>query len=638
MRPIQTDLLRKLGILISVIILALTAVSCGSDDPVAPAGDDPPANGAPEAPTINTSLGTPSDGATNVPLSTTLHWLCSDPDGDALSYDIHVANTNPPPVTETALAVTNYGPMAMVGGTTFYWQVVATDPDGETTASPVWSFTTLDTSVETISNPANPAGLATPTIGVQSTYTTTSATSSEGHAVEYQFNWADGTTSDWATATSANHTWTSGGTFNVTAQARCAEHNTILSALSGEFAVTVVGPEAVSTPNPADGPLSGETGELLAYNLSGAVSSLGHNVQYRLDMGNGTITDWTPGTFRTRTWTIAGAYEVLVQARCGEHPEVESLWSGAITLTISDPEEIIQAPLFATSSPTLGGVGDELEFEIRQVYSNLQHSLEVQFDWGDGSFGDWVPVNAGTSIDSHSWSTAGTYQVKAMGRCIEHPAMVSDWTTYTDLEIRGVEVLTPATLNPADEQTVEVNAWSNFSLSGASSNMGHDLEFMFEYGDGRESLWEQYSIFASEYIRYSALGDYEVRARVRCIEHPDLITDWTAPSIVHVAVLEHVSTPILSGPATGTGTVDVPVEFTVSGAESTMGHDLEYQMSYGGDYNLVTLNPQGWTTADNLSIAWDTASSSIFVIVTARCIEHPEIFARSSYIFLRILE
>ena len=173
--------------------------------------------------------------------------------------------------------------------------------------------------------------------------------------------------------------------------------------------------------------------------------------------------------------------------------------------------------------------------------------------------------------------------------------------------------------------------WQAFSVPlGDTSNMGHSLEYQFDPGDGRALTWNGFSV----YLRYSALGDYESRVRARCREHPDIMSDWSATTTIHVAVLEHVGTPVLSGPATGT--VGVPVVFTVSGSESTLGHDLEYQLSYGTDYDRVNDFPQGWTTADNLSITWDSVYAYNYVIVTARCIAHPEVQETSSYMVVNI--
>jgi formylglycine-generating enzyme required for sulfatase activity len=92
---------------------------------------------------------------------------------------------------------------------------------------------------ETIKAPAMPSG---PTAGVPGTsyrYTTGGSTSSLSHAVEYRFNWGDGTYSSWGIGTSASHTWTAAGTYTVRAEARCATHTTVTSVSPG-LTVSVV--------------------------------------------------------------------------------------------------------------------------------------------------------------------------------------------------------------------------------------------------------------------------------------------------------------------------------------------------------------------------------------------------------------
>ena len=89
----------------------------------------------------------PLDGATNVERTANLHWLCSDVDGQALTYEIYFG-TDPgdltliygawpgeyyPLVDELA------GPLA--ANQDYYWKIIASDSLA-TTESPIYSFTT----------------------------------------------------------------------------------------------------------------------------------------------------------------------------------------------------------------------------------------------------------------------------------------------------------------------------------------------------------------------------------------------------------------------------------------------------------------------------------------------------------------
>ncbi len=86
----------------------------------------------------------PSNNVTNQPTTITLSWECSDPDGDAVTYDVYFG-TSSNPMTKVSSGQTgktlNRSNLSI--GTTYYWKVVAKDSKGGTTEGPVWRFTTL---------------------------------------------------------------------------------------------------------------------------------------------------------------------------------------------------------------------------------------------------------------------------------------------------------------------------------------------------------------------------------------------------------------------------------------------------------------------------------------------------------------
>lgn len=95
-------------------------------------------------PSVVTNL-TPPNAALNLPTTVILTWQSSDPDGQALKYDVFLGDPSagdgdiPPYVTQitnTTLTVTN-----LRLGATYKWEVVATDGQASTDG-PVWMFTT----------------------------------------------------------------------------------------------------------------------------------------------------------------------------------------------------------------------------------------------------------------------------------------------------------------------------------------------------------------------------------------------------------------------------------------------------------------------------------------------------------------
>ena len=93
--------------------------------------------------------------------------------------------------------------------------------------------------VEAVSVPGTPTGSTTPTLNVSETYTTSGSTCTQGHTVEYSFNWGDGTSSPWSTSTSSSHVWSALGTKTVAVNARCQVHTSVTAASAG-LSVNVV--------------------------------------------------------------------------------------------------------------------------------------------------------------------------------------------------------------------------------------------------------------------------------------------------------------------------------------------------------------------------------------------------------------
>ena len=106
------------------------SVRCIKDDATT---NDPPGSPAPVA---------PANGASGISVNADLSWSCTDPDGDALTYDVYFGATDDPPLVSSGQAGTTYDPGTLDPGVTYYWKIVATDIYSLSTTGSVWSFTT----------------------------------------------------------------------------------------------------------------------------------------------------------------------------------------------------------------------------------------------------------------------------------------------------------------------------------------------------------------------------------------------------------------------------------------------------------------------------------------------------------------
>ncbi len=85
----------------------------------------------------------PENQSVDQPTFLEMSWMCSDIEGDPITYNIYL-DTDNPPVTKVGSDITEtyYSVGGIEESTTYYWKVVAKDDHDNSTAGPVWSFTT----------------------------------------------------------------------------------------------------------------------------------------------------------------------------------------------------------------------------------------------------------------------------------------------------------------------------------------------------------------------------------------------------------------------------------------------------------------------------------------------------------------
>jgi len=84
----------------------------------------------------------PTNGAVNRPLTQTLAWQCTEPNGHAMTFDVYFGTSTPPPLVASNIATLSYNPGLLASTTTYYWIIVARDSYGLERSGPTWSFST----------------------------------------------------------------------------------------------------------------------------------------------------------------------------------------------------------------------------------------------------------------------------------------------------------------------------------------------------------------------------------------------------------------------------------------------------------------------------------------------------------------
>ena len=203
--------------------------------------------------------------------------------------------------------------------------------------SPILSVSISQTC--SVNTPSVPSGTTNGIVNTSYVYSTGGSSCAAGHSVQYRFDWGDGTYSSWSSSTSASKSWSSAGTYQVKAQARCSVNTGVVSSWSSARTVSITAPCSVNTPSVPSGTTNGIVNTNYVYATGGSSCAAGHSVQYRFDWGDGTYSSWSSSTSASKSWSSADTYQVRAQARCSVNTGVVSSWSSVLSVTISTTSE-----------------------------------------------------------------------------------------------------------------------------------------------------------------------------------------------------------------------------------------------------------------------------------------------------------
>ncbi|MDY0297780.1 MAG: C25 family cysteine peptidase [Acidobacteriota bacterium] len=189
----------------------------------------------------------------------------------------------------------------------------------------------------------------------------------------------------------------------------------------------------------------------ITWDTTGTVGNV--DIYYSLNSGV-TWTSIATGTANdgTHSWTVPSVTpsdDCLVRVWESSDREPADT-SDLVFAIVSSSGETVTTPN-QPSGPTTGVAGGTYTYSTGGSSCSGGHSVQYRFDWGDGSYSNWLPV--GTTSASHTWMSAGTYNVCAMARCAIN-YFQSAWSS-------------PLAVSLANSPT-----WSGISRFGASADAG----------------------------------------------------------------------------------------------------------------------------------------------------------------------
>ncbi|MFO7676928.1 MAG: PKD domain-containing protein [Thermoplasmatota archaeon] len=290
---------------------------------------------------------------------------------------------------------------------------------------------TIDTSLPPLNNPPNtpsiPSGPSTGNPGTSYTYGT-SATDLDEDQVYYQFDWGDGTTSDWigpydsGSTGSASHSWSSSGTYQVRARAKdvygaesgwSSSRTVTISTTSGGGGTGGGGGGGFIPPNQnpvadAGGPYFAFPDENIVLNASASYAQDGKTITgYRWDFTGNDIwdTDWITTPFVNYSYTNPGEYTVKLEVKDSDD----------LTDTDTTTVTILAGNLPPTkpevTGPTSGN--KNILYEYTAVSTDPDNdTIQYIFEWGDEQTTTTEFYPSGTAVTvNHTWTSAGKYHM-----------------------------------------------------------------------------------------------------------------------------------------------------------------------------------------------------------------------------------
>jgi hypothetical protein len=238
-----------------------------------------------------------------------------------------------------------------------------------------------------------------------------------------------------------------------------------------------------------------------------------------------------PQAVRNLSATVDSRDWITVHADLGQGLGYSFVLDGSRNLVqtiIENPPETISTPA-APSGPSSGVSGTLYKFTASGAASSMGHSVQYSFNWGDGTSSGWTPPSVTSSF--HTWTAPGTYTVTVQARCRTDLTVVSATSAIFVVTIAGESISTPAP--PTGPATGTVGTASTFSASGASSSLGHSVQYRFVFGDGSVSPWLPVGTTTASHS-WVAAATYQVTVEARCATDTQVISSRSAPLTVVV--------------------------------------------------------------------------------------------------------
>ncbi len=433
--------------------------------------------------------------------------------------------------------------------------------------------------------PDTPSGPSSGYLNIEYSFET-STTEQNGDDVKYGWDWdGDDQVDEWtgfypsgATA-SISHVFESTGTYDVQVKAMDIFNDDSAFSPTKQVDITIGDP-----PDDPDTP-SGETDGMHAtyyyYETQTDDPNLGDQIYYYFDWDDMSNSDWL-GPYDSgdtisaqHKWSKPGEFDVRVKAK--DLAGSESDWSNALTVTMGNtPPEVPQEP----EGPSSGIIG--ISYTFSTLTSDPEgDDIEYRFDWGDGSFSDWISV----PFSSHKWLEPGEYglRVKARDQWDE-----SEWSGFEMITMDEGSLDVTVSVDP---QVAIVGEEIHCSAMVTGGN--EPFTYEWDFGDGNISSEQNPTHI------YQSIGDFTVSLSVQDAigaygsNFSTVSIDLTHPPDIPSVMIEQSSC-----------LVNEPCLFTIT-ASDIDGDDISVMVDWDDGSSSEWIGPKSSGDSFELVHDWD---------------------------------
>ncbi len=343
-----------------------------------------------------------------------------------------------------------------------------------------------------------------------------------------------------------------------------------------------------------------------------------HPIEYRF-MWDDTV--WSEWTYESkdiaRVFPYPGFYSLYAQARCAIDTTIVSVVSDPIFIEIRDsiiPNEWIYPPEFLHADHFVK-VRDYGWYSAAFAYSNVTSEFEYQFDWGDGTYSEWLSdslIYGGfdtTYNDSgwdtlvngveeyHQWNRAGNYNVFVRARSAFDSSLISDWS-WMSIYVQVKDDISPDLPTPYiwGPKELRVNEEGIYTIMSSGSLDTTKIKCVVDWGDGSFFEWTGFVQDSMTYDlkhTYNYTGNYIIKAIIMDAYDSSITSDWSDSIFVLVTdsgmVMQRPNMPV------GDSVLYVSQigSYFVEGFITPLGDSAQFRFDWGDSISLGEWEPEG---------------------------------------------